>query len=199
MAEMTQDSVAEGAAELAPPRRVVTGHDEQGRSIILSDGPAPHRTSPPQMPQLKQSVLWVTDCSPASIAGDADTAPAELEVPLGPPPGGTLLRTVDFPPDTAYDGVDVGALARRVNHGEDPRDGVPPDSAERHFWFHKTSTLDYAIVLEGEIWALVDEGETCLRPGDVLIQRGTSHSWSNRTDRPARVAFILVDATDDAG
>ena len=68
---------------------------------------------------------------------------------------------------------------------------------QRHFWFHKTETLDYAIVLEGEIWALVDVGECLLRAGDVLIQRGTNHAWSNRSDRPCRVAFVLLDARPD--
>jgi quercetin dioxygenase-like cupin family protein len=59
---------------------------------------------------------------------------------------------------------------------------------------HRTNTLDYAVVLCGEIWAVLDEGEVLLKAGDVLVQRGTSHAWSNRTDRPARVAFVLIDA-----
>jgi quercetin dioxygenase-like cupin family protein len=59
---------------------------------------------------------------------------------------------------------------------------------------HKTRSLDYAIVLAGEIWAVMDEGETLLKPGDVLIQRGTNHGWSNRAGQPARVAFVLIDA-----
>ncbi len=64
----------------------------------------------------------------------------------------------------------------------------------RHPGFHKTASLDYAIVLSGEIYALLDEGEVLLRAGDVLIQRGTNHAWSNRTGEPARVAFVLIDA-----
>ncbi len=64
----------------------------------------------------------------------------------------------------------------------------------RHPGFHKTDTIDYAIVLKGEIWALMDDGETLLRQGDVLVQRGTNHAWSNRTDEPAVLAFVLIDA-----
>ena len=64
----------------------------------------------------------------------------------------------------------------------------------RHLGFHKTSSVDYAIVLSGEIYAMMDEGEVLLRAGDVLVQRGTHHAWSNRTDEPARLAFVLIDA-----
>ena len=74
---------------------------------------------------------------------------------------------------------------------------MPPESFEKHFWFHKTPTLDFAICLDGEIWALLDEDETRMLPGDVLIQRGTSHAWANRTDKPARMAFVLIDGVDD--
>jgi hypothetical protein len=184
---------------LPRPRRVVTGHDEQGRSIIVSDGPAPHATAPASVPGMQASVVWMTDCSPACTNGDGDPAPAELRDAMGPPPGGTLLRIANFPPDSEWDGVDMASVFDHINRGDDPRAGVPEESRERHFFFHKTHTLDYAICLEGEIWALLDEDETCLRPGDVLIQRATSHSWSNRSDRMARMAFVLIDATDDGG
>lgn len=185
------------APTLGPVRRVVTGHNADGRSIIVSDGPAPNLTSPGAMPGIRARVLWISDGSPASTSGPDETAPADLLAPIGPPANGTLLRVADFPPDSEYEGVDVGQMLRDINKGEDPRDGVPPESSERHFWFHKTTTLDYAIVLEGEVWALLDEGETLLRPGDILIQRGTSHAWSNRRQQTARVAFILIDAVSD--
>jgi Cupin domain len=70
---------------------------------------------------------------------------------------------------------------------------MDPD-ASRHPGMHKTDTVDYALVLSGEIWALMDEGETLLRAGDTLVQRGTNHAWSNRGDQPCLVAFILVSA-----
>lgn len=186
------------ATRLPLPRRVVTGHNEHGRSIIVSDGPAPHQTAPSAVPGMRASVLWITDRTPAPVAGNEDSAPVHLVTAMGPPSGGTLLRIADFPPDSAFDGVDMATVFAHINRGDDPRYGVPPDSAERHYFFHKTPTLDYAIVLEGEIWALLDDDETCLKAGDVLVQRATSHSWSNRSDKPARMAFILIDAEDNA-
>jgi hypothetical protein len=148
---------------------------------------------------MRASVMWVTDGSPAATHGPEETAPADLAPRIGPPPQGVLLRIANFPPDSYYDDVDMAELLRGINHGDDPRDGVPESSTERHFWFHKTPTLDFAIVLEGEIWAMLDEDETCLRQGDVLIQRATSHSWSNRTDRTTRMAFVLIDGSPDGG
>ncbi len=77
--------------------------------------------------------------------------------------------------------------AMGAGHAMDP-------GAARHPGMHKTSTVDYALVLDGEIWALMDEGEVLMRAGDCLVQRGTNHAWSNRSDRPCRMAFILVNA-----
>jgi uncharacterized cupin superfamily protein len=70
-----------------------------------------------------------------------------------------------------------------------------PREKRRHPGMHRTRTLDYAIVLSGEIYAVLDEGEVLLEAGDVLVQRGTNHAWSNRSERPCRIAFVLVDAT----
>jgi uncharacterized cupin superfamily protein len=79
-----------------------------------------------------------------------------------------------------------GGIYRDAHH--DRRLGVHPG-------MHRTETLDYAIVLEGEIYAVMDESETLLRAGDVLIQRGTNHAWANRSERTARIAFVLIDGT----
>jgi hypothetical protein len=176
---------------LAPVRRVVTGHDAEGRSVILSDGPAPCRSAPPAMPQLVATVLWTTDATPAPL-DEEDTAPAGRVPPMAPPPGGTILRIADFPPDSAYADVDMAQLFREIG-GAHHQDAGTEGGDARHRWFHRTPTLDYAIVLDGEVWALLDEGETLLRTGDVLIQRGTNHAWANRSDRPCRMAFVLID------
>jgi hypothetical protein len=184
---------SERAAPLADVRRIVTGHDDRGRSIIVSDGPAPNYNAPASMPELVARVVWMTSSTPASNAGNEDAAPAGVKPPIGPAPGGTILRIADFPPDSSYDGVDIAEMFREIG-GADAHDAGRAGGDPRHFWFHKTDTLDYAIVLEGEIWALLDEGECRLRQGDVLIQRGTNHAWSNRSDRPCRIAFVLIDA-----
>jgi hypothetical protein len=175
---------------LPPVRRVITGHDADGRSIILSDGPAPCRSAPPAMPQLVATVLWT-----APLDGEEDAAPAGRVPPMAPPAGGTILRIADFPPDSAYEDVDMAQLFREIGGARHQEAGTE-DGDARHHWFHKTPTLDYAIVLDGEVWALLDEGETLLRTGDVLIQRGTNHAWANRSDRPCRMAFVLIDGQE---
>ena len=171
-----------------PMRRVVTGHTAQGKSVIVSDAPSPHVLELPGMPGLAFIDLWVTDSAPASNAGQADAA--ARTVVLEPPARGTIFRIVDFPPDKVMAGkVDRGKAfaAMGAAHTMDTSDA-------RHPAMHKTGSIDYALVLDGEIWALMDEGETLLKAGDCLVQRGTNHAWSNRTDTPCRVAFILVSA-----
>jgi Cupin domain len=171
-----------------PMRRVVTGHNAQGKSVILSDAASPHVLELPGMPGLAFVDLWATDGSPASNAGQADGAARTIV--LEPPARGTIFRIVDFPPDKVMAGkVDRGKAFAAMGAGH-----TMDKSAARHPAMHKTNTIDYALVLDGEIWALVDEGETLLKAGDCLVQRGTNHAWSNRTDTPCRVAFILVSA-----
>jgi hypothetical protein len=180
---------------LPPVRRIVTGHRADGRSVIVSDGPAPCRSAPPAMPQLVATVLWTTDGTPAPLDGEDDTAPAGRIPPMAPPANGTILRVADFPPDSAYDAVDMAQLFREIG-GARHQEAATEGGDARHFWFHKTPTLDYAIVLEGEVWALLDEDETLMRAGDVLVQRGTNHAWANRSDRPCRMAFVLIDGRE---
>lgn len=170
-------------------RRIVTGHDQAGRSIIWKDGPAPSIFEPKARPGEAITELWRTDAAPASNRGSDDPAAAPPAAPqLMPPVNGTVFRIVDFPPDAQVQGADAAQLFAEFGaSGAHAKDG-------RHAMMHKTATVDYALVLEGEICAVMDVGETVMKAGDVLIQRGTSHSWANRSDKPCRVAFILVDA-----
>jgi quercetin dioxygenase-like cupin family protein len=170
-----------------PIRRVVTGHTPDGRATIISDGPAPQVSAGPD-PEGGSTVLWVTQRAPASNAGNDDAAPAGPRIPVPPPsPGGTVFRVVDFLP------------ASRASAPASNLPGVhhTADRSARHPGFHQTDSIDYAIVLEGEIWALLDDAETLLHTGDVLIQRGTFHAWDNRSEQVCRVAFVLVDAEPD--
>jgi quercetin dioxygenase-like cupin family protein len=169
-------------------RRVVTGHDARGRSVILSDGPSPHVLTLPGRPDFALTNLWVTDRAPASNAGGTDAA--ARPVVLEPPRNGTIFRVVEFPPDRVAGGFDRKAAFAAMGAGH----AMDPD-ASRHPGMHKTDTVDYALVLSGEIWALMDEDETLLRAGDTLVQRGTNHAWSNRSNQPCQVAFILVSAS----
>jgi mannose-6-phosphate isomerase-like protein (cupin superfamily) len=171
-----------------PIRRVVTGHSA-GRSVFVMDGSAPHvyQRSPGSAVVTE---LWETRSAPADNTGSAEVTDHPFR--LAPPKTGTVFRIIEYPPDKQR----LAALAKERAAGDD--DSGHGDAFDRgsprHPGFHKTSSTDYAIVLSGEIVALMDEGEVLLRAGDVLIQRGTNHAWSNRTEEPAYLAFVLVDA-----
>jgi quercetin dioxygenase-like cupin family protein len=168
-------------------RRVLTGHDSEGKSTIIADGAAPNVKEMASMPGLALTDLWETSAAPADNDGHADAAarPVRLE----PPKNGTVLRVVEFPPDSAW------------RHNADARAGFKSIGAAHVVaksssdpMMHRTSTVDYAIVLKGEIYAVMEKGETLLRAGDILVQRGTNHSWSVRGNEPCMVAFVLVSA-----
>ena len=168
-------------------RRVVTGHDAEGRSTFISDAEAPNVKEMSAMPGLALTDLWETKGAPASNAGDADAA--DRPIHLEPPKNGTIVRIVEFPPDAAWRGRTdgkAGFKAIGAAHAQDKRSSDP--------MMHRTSTVDYIIVLKGEIHAIMDTGEKLLRAGDVLIQRGTNHSWSVRGSEPCIVAAVLVSA-----
>ena len=165
-------------------RRVVTGHNIDGRSIFIMDGEPP--VVDPGRFGIHATEIWETDQTPAANLGDTD--PTNHPRQLAPPKNGTRIRILQYQPDAIRRAVDQSAHFASMDAGH-ARD---PDA--RHFGFHKTDTVDYAIVLSGEIYAMMDEGEKLLNTGDVLIQRGTNHAWSNRSDQPATIAFILIDA-----
>lgn len=171
------------------PRRIVTGHDASGRSIILSDGDAPVMVQADLSPAMGMAEIWRSEQLPPSNAGDADGA--LLPFSLSTPPEGLIARVVQFPPDkdlnwTAGDATKV--------FGQFGGGDLMANQGTRHAAFHRTPTLDFAIVMQGEIWALLDVGETLMKPGDILVQRGTSHAWANRSDEPCRVCFVAVSA-----
>jgi mannose-6-phosphate isomerase-like protein (cupin superfamily) len=166
-------------------RRVVTGHDAQGRSVILMDGESPHSFVLEKAGGLQLTELWETTSSPADNAGSADAAGHERRIE--PRDGGTVFRIIAYPPDS----VRLKTLKPEEFFSSM---GAQAADAARHPGMHKTDTVDYAIVLSGEIYAVMDEGEVLLRAGDCLVQRGTSHAWSNRTNEPCAIAFVLVAA-----
>jgi len=165
---------------MKPVRRVVTGHRD-GKAVVLFDSAAPnHRLR--QASGLVSTLIWVTDETPADISGIADRAAREIGVP--PPPRGSIFRVVDFPPES-------GNRSREAVLKEM---GVADHGAARHYGMHRTRSVDYAVVLEGEIDMLLDDSEVHLEAGDVLVQQGTNHAWVNRGTKPCRIAFVLIDA-----
>ena len=172
-----------------PIRRVVTGHNADGKSIFVMDGPGPDRRGTGTAGVTPQD-LWKTFRTPVDNAGIDEALDGDFRLP--PPQGGSVFRVVEYPPDS----VRLATLAKGPDtHDESSGMTAARDKNNpRHPGFHKTDTIDYAIVLSGEIWAMMDEGETLLKQGDVLVQRGTNHAWSNRTNEPAILAFVLIDA-----
>ena len=169
-------------------RRLVTGHNAEGRSVIVSDEPSPHALVLMDTPACGLTNLWVTDTTPAnnSVTGDD----AERKIVLTPPKGGSIFRVVEFPPDKEI----AGKVDRKAAFAAMSASDAMSSDGSRHPLMHKTHTVDYAIIISGEIYAVMDEGESLMRSGDCLVQRGTNHAWSNRTDKPCLVAFILIDA-----
>jgi mannose-6-phosphate isomerase-like protein (cupin superfamily) len=168
-----------------PTRRIVTGHDEKGKAVALFDGPAvPHQRSPGGN---AVTMLWVTGENPVDMNGSADRAETRTGVP--PPPNGSIFRIVDFPPATTG-APPVDHHKMLIGMGIDPA----TQGYSRHANTHRTRSIDYAIVLDGEIDMLMDDTEVHMKAGDVLVQQGTNHAWVNNGTRPCRIAFILIDA-----
>ncbi|MBT2305106.1 cupin domain-containing protein [Variovorax paradoxus] len=174
---------------ITPPRRIVTGHNEQGRSFILHDGPAPTCLQPDHAPNVMMCDLWEIPTFPPDNTGSKDNSLRPVK--LSPPTNGAIFRVVEFPPDGERNWA--GSKQVFAQYGE-PH--ALSTKEERHPGFHKTPSVDFAVCLQGEIWALMEEGETRMLPGDTLVQRGTNHAWANRGDKPARVAFIMIGAPE---
>ena len=139
-------------------RRVVTGHDENGKAVVKIDSLIDGKLHDDDA---AFALIWTTDSLPADNLDDLDDSQREIGLAS---PGGSVLRIVDM---------------------------FPGKSSP----MHRTQTLDYGIILEGEIELELDEGQvTRLKAGDIVIQRGTIHAWNNKTDKICRIAFVLTDA-----
>ena len=172
---------------IAAVRRVVTGHGEDGKAVVIFDGDAPnlrereHGTGSTQ--------LWRTFSTPADNSGAEDAVIGDI--PLKPPAGGSVFRIVEFAPESAIARPEgAGTLASALGAHE------PEGAALRHPGSHRTDSVDYAVVVSGEIdlWLDDEKDDVHLKAGDVAIQRGTNHAWVNNGAEPCRIAFVLIDA-----
>ncbi|MGC3980354.1 MAG: cupin domain-containing protein [Steroidobacteraceae bacterium] len=157
-------------------RRIVTGHDETGKSIIVSEG------TPPNVLTKGTGVdfieLWHTRGAPTHIKA-IEAEPTNGPLITAPPEMGTRFR--------------INVLEPFHFHK------LPPSTDGRAPGMHRTRSVDYGIVLSGEVYLVLDDSERLLKPGDVVIQRGTDHAWENRSNAPAVIAFILIDGQFDTG
>ena len=172
-------------------RRIVTIDDEEGRSVAIADEPAPDVRGDPARPGFSATRIWLTYSSPPVIAGfrDPTTAPHTIE----PPRGGSLCRVVTFPPDDVFRGK-VGAKEVAAFFHAMGSPGASTYSAKApHPYMQKTRTLDLCLILDGEVTLVLDKEEVHLKAGDTVVQRGTSHAWSNRSNRPCTIAISSHD------
>lgn len=173
----------------------MTGHDAAGKAVVVSDGPARNVLRPEHRPGVQINNLWKVAGAPAGLAGNADAA--EERMSLEPPTEGSVFRVIEFPPEKDWIGGVDRAAARATftefgaAHAADASDEPP------HPLMHRTETIDYAICLEGEIWLVLDDSEVLMKAGDTCVQRGTNHAWSNRSDAPCFMAFVLIDGAFD--
>ncbi len=147
------------SAKSAAPRRIVTGHDASGKSVVLSDAPTPRTVD---IGTAAFHELWITTQTPVAVAA-SEPEPTDRPVRTPPPAGGVTVRFTEMAPSA-----------------ESP--------------MHRTESVDVGVVLEGETWLLLDDGsETRVGVGDAVVQRATNHAWANRSDRPVRMVFVMID------
>lgn len=173
---------------LPPTRRIVTAIDADGRSFLAEDGVSPAEFTFPGTP-FRSHNIWRTAAAPSPIEAADDIAQHRGVLP---PPGGSVIRVIDIPP--ARGTAEEQAEGTRAIFAALYPDADHHAGSDRSAGMHTTDTVDYAILLQGELWAVMDRDETLMKPGDILIQRGTAHSWENRSDAMARIAFVLIDA-----
>ena len=175
----------------SPIHRVVTGHDADGKAIVASSGPLPTVVEIAAIPGTVFHEVWSTSATPAPVDNATDPTLGALMLP--PPRQGTRMRFVDIPPDTA-EFLSQGAGKMKdafAQIGDEKASTVKAHSP--HPLMHRTESVDYGVVIEGEMTLVLDDSEVLLRPGSVVVQRGTNHAWANRSGRPCRMLFVLID------
>jgi len=177
-------------------RRVITGHDENGGAVVVADGIAPSLRTSPLRPGHISVDLWKTSRSPVVI-GRNEPDPTQGPRQVHPPQHGTVSRITQFAPEPAEIRNMSPAQAREVYKSMGSAHASTADRGSRHPLMHRTETVDYAVVLLGEITMVLDDEDVLLRTGDVAIQRGTNHAWSNRSDKPCVMLFVLIDGKFD--
>lgn len=176
-----------------PIHRVVTGHNERGQAIVATNGPLPTVREVAAIPGTIFHEVWSTAATPVMVNNGGDPTLGSLMLP--PPKMGTRIRFVDIPAETeeflASSQAQMKAAFSEI--GDEGASKVKADSP--HPLMHRTETLDYGVVIEGELTLVLDEGEVPLKQGSVVIQRGTNHAWANRSGKPCRMLFVLIDGT----
>lgn len=174
-------------------RRVVTG-ERDGRSYVVSDGPVANTHEFAAMPGFKTTLAWMTHDTPQLPYSGGEADPVAEIVSMLPGPNGSCVIIVSFPPDSVTASSDfdpAAAAAEQADFLPGLADSFDPDGSGMHV----TATIDYDIIIEGELWLEVDDGDLVhLQAGDVVIQNGTRHAWRNLTDKPTTMVSVMVGA-----
>ncbi len=170
-------------------RRVVTTHDQTGKAVVLFDSLDPHKIVR-ERTGIVSRVVWVSDSAPANTSVKED--PVKRPVGIAPPPNGSVFRIVDFPPTPPENELPPDLMQGMVGGAHASANAQSP----RHPLMHRTRSLDYAVVLSGEIDMLLDDSTVHCKAGDVIVQQGTNHAWVNRGSETCRIAFVLIDAQE---
>ncbi|HKA45126.1 MAG TPA: cupin domain-containing protein [Burkholderiales bacterium] len=176
-------------------RRVVTGHDKNGKAIVISDGPATAVRTNPNRPGHRSTDIWKTTAMPVPISRDEPDPTQGLRdfVPVN----GTKIRISEIGPEPeAFRSLTPDQARAFFREGGNESASTFKEGG-RHPFMHRTESVDYAVVLEGEITMLLDDQDVVLKVGDIVIQRGTNHAWSNRSGKPVRMLYILIDGRFD--
>jgi mannose-6-phosphate isomerase-like protein (cupin superfamily) len=178
-------SIASGA-RADDIRRVVTGLDANNHAVVLFDSRMPLKAD---SPVISSTNFWITDSTPPSLSKEDS---ANRPIGVSPPDNGTKFRIVEFAPlDAATEAkLPPEMIMKGVNHP--PAKGIPV----KHPMMHRTRTLDYAMILSGEIDMMLDDTSVHLKQGDVIVQQATNHGWVNHGTQPCRILFVLMDSKE---
>jgi len=179
---------------LRPIRRVVTGHNERGRSVIIFDGNAPAVYSSPDWPTRGVTMIWGDGRMPASNNGNALAEEVMQPAPIPSGATGASFMVMHLPPESELEAMTPETQARVTIPVARTFAGAFELDTSRGYCMHGTDTVDYIVILSGEVSLLVDEGEVTLKAGDTVIQRGVNHGWINRGKEVCIVAAVAIKA-----
>ena len=167
-------------------RRVVTGLDEKNHSVVLFDNRMPLESV---APGIVATNFWITDSYPPSLSKQD---PSGRRIGIAPPDNGTKFRVVEFAPLDAATEAKLPPDMIMAGITNAPAKGV----AVTHPLMHRARSLDYAVILSGEIDMMLDDTSVRLKQGDVIVQQATNHAWINRGTQPCRILFVLMDSKE---
>lgn len=170
-------------------RLVVTGLTADNRSTILNDADSTVRVATPGFTVCE---LWQTDSLPTPVLSDSTLGTDPV---IDPPAAGLVVRIASFPPDSEFDPAAYAESLDAFGHEDAHANAGSDDESGHGGAWHETDTVDVVTVISGEVYAVLEDAETLLKPGDTIVNRGVKHIWSNRTDQPCVIIATMMKGT----